>query len=230
MEQDVTKTYTDEFFEELFNKLNLKDTSEQSKLKKQIILAGEQYIRWQAYHETELPAHKIQKELEKAVSYIQKARESLNKVHVSGNYKYELTDAFYHVMDSKYPLLESVKYKIKDPHPMAIMLYAPHKTDDLLAAVSDGIEYSLEKYPIKKHMKKSRTLNEWLIEISAQLEPLIGRKLEQSRYHDGEYIAKRETSDAELLLFMITPLAPNITISQLETAIKETRQRRHIDL
>lgn len=67
--------------------------------------------------------------------------------------------------------------------------------------------------------------------LSAQLEPVIGHKLEQSHYYKqgkkGEYISKKEISDSELLLFIISPLDPNVTISQLETAIKETRKERH---
>jgi len=63
--------------------------------------------------------------------------------------------------------------------------------------------------------------------LSAQLEPIIGHKLEQSHYYDGKYVSKKEMGDSELLLFIIHPLDPNITISKIETAIKDTRKERH---
>ena len=78
-----------------------------------------------------------------------------------------------------------------------------------------------------RKFKKSRSLNYWIVSIAPTLEPIIGHKLEQSRYHKGQYISKREIGDSELLKFIIEPLDPNITISQIETAIKETHKERH---
>ncbi len=219
--------YTPEFFEELFEKLNLKETAKKAELQQQIISAGEAYLRWVTYSKTQLPAHKIQKELEKTLSHIQKAQTSINKVHASGNYNHELTDSFYNVINSKYPSLDSIKNEIRDPDGIFIMNNNPEKTNDLLSAMSDGIKYALKHYPLRKTMTKSRALNNWLMIVSTKLEPMIDRKLEQSRYHNGEYISKREISDAELLLSIIAPLAPNVTITQLETAIKETHKKRH---
>ncbi|MCB9989972.1 MAG: hypothetical protein H6867_01170 [Rhodospirillales bacterium] len=219
--------YTPEFFEELFYKLNLKEVSKKYELQQQIFSAGEAYLRWITYSKEQLPAHKIQKELEKTLSYIQKAQASINKVHASGNYNHEIADSFYNVIDSKYLSLESIKNEIRDPDGIFIMKNNPEKTDDLLFAMSDGIKYALKHYPVRKTMTKSRALNYWIMILSAKLEPIIGHKLEQSRYHKGKYISKREISDSELLKFIIEPIDPNVTISQIETAIKETRKDRH---
>lgn len=103
----------------------------------------------------------------------------------------------------------------------------PAKTNDLLSAMSDGIKYALKKYPMRKTITKSRALNHWVTILSVKLEPIIGHKLEQSRYYKGKYISKREIGDSALLKFIIEPIDSNVTISQIETAIKETRKERH---
>ncbi len=221
------KSYAQAFFEELFKKLNLKKASEKAELQQKIILAGEAYLRWTTYSKEQLPAHAIQKELEKTLSHIQKAQIAINKVHASGNYNHELADSFYNIINSDYPSLHSIKNEIRDPDGIWIMNNNPAKTNDLLSAMSDGIKFALKKYPMRKTMTKSRALNHWAMILSARLEPAIGRKLEQSRYHKGEYISKRDIGDSELLKFIIEPIDPSVTLSQIETAIKETHKERH---
>ncbi len=224
---NTDNSYNYEFFDRLFEKLNLKEAYKKSELQQQIILAGEAYLRWVTYSKTQLPAHTIEKQLEKTLSHIQKAQASINKVHASGNYNYELADSFYSIIHSSYSSLHSIKNEIRDPDGIYIMKNNPEKTNDLLSAMSDGIKYALKNYPVRKTMTKSRALNHWIMILSAELEPIIGHKLQQSRYHKGEYISKRNIGDSELLKFIIEPLDPNVTISQIETAIKETHKERH---
>lgn len=225
---NIENSYTSDFFDELFNNLNLKEASKQTELQQQIISAGKAYLRWTTYSKEQLPAYKIQKELEKTLSHIQKAQSSINKVHASGNYNHELANSFYNIIDTCYPSLHSIKNEIRDPEGIFIMKNNPEKTDDLLSAMSNGIKYALKKYPVRKTMTKSRALNYWVMILSKKLEPIIGHKFQQSRYYKGEYISKRKIGDSELLKFIIEQLDSNVTISQIETAIKETHKERHV--
>ena len=220
-------SYTQEFFEELFEKLNLKEASKQSDLRKVIISAGDNYLRWSTYPKTQLPAYAIQKELEKAISYIEKAQASIDKVHLSGNYDRAIAESFYNVIRFDYPSLHSIKNEIKDPNCIFGVTENPRKINELLSVMTDGIKYALKYYPLRKTMNKSRPLNFWILLLSPKLEPIIGHKLEQSRYYKGEYFSKREIGDSALLLSIIKPIDPTVTISQIETAIKETHKERH---
>lgn len=219
-------SYTPEFYEALYKKTGLKDQSEKATLKYAIMLATQAYVRNYSNHVRELPAHEIQDKLKKTLKHINKAADSLSEVYTSGYYSEAVINNLYDVIDKKYPTLHSLLDQIiRSTH--AGPITSPLRSFVLLAAMADGIEQTLENFEHEKTPNKSEALYNWIMILSAKLEPIIGRKLEQSRYHEGEYISKREISDSELLLFIIKPLDPNVTISQLETAIKETRQERH---
>lgn len=221
-------SYTDNFFGELYSKLNLKDPDLQYDLKERTISAAETYLRYYGFYETELPPHKMRKELQKALNHINKAKSSLNIVYQSGNYDREMAYGLHEAIDENHPLLRNLLREIIGNEPF-IPSISPEKALTLLSAVTDGIECTLEKHKPRNTTTKSRALNRWLVVLSSKLELVLKRKIEQSRYHNGEYISKRELSDADLLQFIINPIDPNVTISQLETAIKETHKERNTE-
>lgn len=221
-------SYTPEFFEELCEKIDLKDKNVKSTLGRTIILAAQAYMRHYGEYQRQLASHEIKKELQKASRNIDKAAQSLAKVIASGNYAEDIVNNLHDVISNKHPSLNSLLSHIKRGGDEDFFTtYSPARSLALLAAMQDGIDLTLEKDPSRKTTPKSVALYQWIMILSAKLEPIIGHKLEQSRYHDGEYISKREIGDSELLLFIIHPLDPNVTISQIETEIKKTRKERH---
>jgi len=219
-------SYTYEFYEELFEKIDLKNKSDQFVIKRTIILATQAYVKNYSNHLREKPAHEIRKELEKALTHIDKAGESFMKVSTSQLYGEATVNNLYDVIHKKYPSLHGLLDQIIRDTPFGTIT-SPVRSLDLLSAMADGIGQTLENFESEKTPNKSDALYHWIMILSAKLEPIVGRKLEQSRYHNGEYISKREIGDSELLLSIIEPLDPNVTISQIETAIKETRKERH---
>jgi hypothetical protein len=220
------KSYTPEFFEELFNKINISDNYSKKALKKSIIFAAQRYFSRYGDFQRESPPGKIKKQLKSANKNIKKAAISIGKVIQSGNYSHEIVDNLYDVVSEKYPSLSSLKSQIKKG---GGYVSSPLRSLALLNAMYDCIDLTLKNNPSKKTTTKSIALNEWLMILSATLEPILDRKLQQSRSHKGEYISKREISDSELLLLIINPLDPYVTISQLETAIRDTSKERHDD-
>ncbi|MAI61993.1 MAG: hypothetical protein CBB87_05800 [Micavibrio sp. TMED27] len=220
------KSYSSEFFDELFNILDIEDHSLKVELEKQISVSARSYIRGYNFYDS-LPPHKIKEELEKALQHIEKAESSLDKVFQSENFSNELVNGFYEQIKFHYPSLMGFLPEIRDEKHFGFnKTDAPTKTMQLLSVISDSIKRSLE-YSRFRSFKKSNTLNHWVISIERLLEKIIGHKFQQSRYHKGEYISKREIGDSELLKFIIEPIDPNVTISQIETAIKETHKERH---
>ena len=219
-------SYAPEFFEKLFQKLKLTDQSQKHIIKRTIILATQAYITHYENHVRELAPHEIKRELEKALGNIDKAAESLTKICTTRYYSEALVNNLFDVIQRKYPPLHGMLNEIVRPSAFFTVTSLPRSLD-LLSAMAEGIEQTLENFEAEKAPNKSEALYHWIMILSAKLEPIIGHKLEQSRYHKGEYISKREISDSELLLFILKPLDPSVTISQIETAIKETRQERH---
>lgn len=221
-------SYTKEFFEELYNKINLEDANKKSDLERSVILAAQAYIRHYDEYLRQLAAHEVKKELKKVIDHIDKAAESLVKVYGSGNYGEDIVNNLHDTISEKYPSLHSILKEIKRDGGIII---SPVRSLPLLEAMAEGIDRTLKNYKSKKTTPKSIALYNWIMILSAKLEPILGNKLEQSRYHKtdegGSYISKKKISDSELLLLIIKPLDPNVTISQIETAIKETRKERH---
>lgn len=220
-------SYTPEFFEELYQKIDLKDAHSKNILKRTVMLAAQRYMRHYGDYRREVAAHEIKKELKKSLSHIDKAADSLAKVYASGNYGEEIVNNLHTVISRKYPSLNSMLGHIIRGDGQFVTITSPARSLDLLGAMADGIDLTLKKNKSLKTTPKSIALYHWIMILSAKLEPIIGHRLEQSRYHNGKYISKREMGDSELLKFIIEPLDPNVTITQIETAIKETRQERH---
>lgn len=224
-------SYTPEFFDDLCNKINLTDKNKKSDLGQYIILAAQKYISLYGEYERQLAAHAIEKELKKVVSHIEKAKESLSKIILSGNYGGDIVNNLYEVISKKYPSLHGILKEIKRGDGYAISITSPARSLPLLSSMEEGIKQTIKNFPSRKTSPKSTALYNWLMIVSAKLEPVIGHKLEQSHYYKdgkkGQYISKKEMSDSELLLSIIAPLDPNVTISQVETAIKDTRKERH---
>lgn len=218
-------SYTADFFEELCQKINLNDQNARDVLGRTIILAAQAYIRNYSHHLRELPSHEVKEELKKSLSHIDKAAHSLIKVYTSGYYSEAVINNLFDVIDKKYPSLHSLLDEIVPPNKCSVA--SPLASLPLLEAMADGIEQTLDNFESQNTPKRSKALYHWVMILSAKLEPIIGRKLEQSQYHKGEYISKKEISDSELLLFIIHPIDSNVTVSQIETAIKETRKERH---
>lgn len=221
-------SYTPEFFEELCQKINLEDTNVKADLGRSIILAAQAYMRHYNEYLRQLATHEVEKELKKAVSHIDKAAESYIKVCASGNYGTDIVNNLHHVISEKYPSLHSILKEICSGDANSSYITSPLSALPLFEAMADGIESTIKNSKSRKTTPKSIAIYNWIMILSAELEPIIGHKLEQSRYHDGEYLSKREIGDSELLLLIIAPLDPNVTISQIETAIKETRKERHV--
>lgn len=223
---DIEKAYTPEFFTELFNILGIKDQNLKLELKNQIPISARSYIRGYNFYDS-LSPHEIKKDLQKALQHIEKAQSSLEKVFQSENFSHELVNSFYEQIKFYYPSLFGFLPEIRDERHFGLnKIDAPKKTMQLLSVISNSIKRALEQGRFRTYTK-SHALNIWIISLSAVLEPIIDHKLEQSRYHKGEYISKRDMSDSELLQFIIKPIDPNVTISQIETAIKETHKERH---
>lgn len=224
-------SYTKEFFEDLCKKISLENSSAKADLGRSIILAAQAYMRSFSDYKRQLPPYEVQKELKKATSHIDKAAESLIKVYASGNYGSEIVNNLYDVIQKKYPSLQGTLKEIRRGDEKSVLVTSPLKSVDFLASIADAVEQTLKTFNPKKTTARSVALCRWIMILSAQLEPIIGHKLEQSHYYKdgnkGEYISKKEISDSELLLLIIKPLDPNVTISQIETAIKETRKERH---
>lgn len=223
-------SYTPEFFSELCKKINLTDKDKKADLGHSIILAAQKYMSVYDEYLRQLAAHEVERELKKIVNHIDKAAESLVKVYASGNYGTDIVNNLYNVIVEKYPSMVGTLNEIRRDSGYAVIT-SPLKALDFLASMGDAIERTIKNFPSKKGTPRSYALCYWIMILSAELEPIIGRKLEQSRYRKtergGEYISKKEMNDSELLLFIIAPLDPNVTISQIETALKETRKERH---
>ncbi|MCD8566708.1 MAG: hypothetical protein LRY36_02130 [Alphaproteobacteria bacterium] len=190
-------------------------------------MAAQAYMRHYDEHLRQLSAHEVKKELKKTLNHIDKAAESLIKVYASGNYGTDIVNNLHAVISQKYPSLHSILKEIRRGDGQSMTITSPRRSLYLLEAMAEGIDRTLQGYKSKKTTPRSVALYHWIMILSAQLEPILGHKLEQSRYHNGEYISKKGIGDSELLLFIIEPLDPNVTISQIETAIKETREERH---
>lgn len=221
-------SYSPEFFEELYEMLRVFRRRKRRALKQAILNSAQAYMYYfDAYHH-ELPPSEIKKELKKSHSNIQKAGESIGSVIGSGNYGDHIVESLHNVISEKYPSLHSLLPHIKKDYFGTI--YSPASSLALLSAMQDGIQKTLDNLPERKTTPRSDALNEWVMALSVTLEQIIRRRLEQARYYKtdkgGEYISKRKMSDSELLYFIIEPLDSNVTISQLETAIKETREQR----
>lgn len=235
MSRDLKKlgnenSYTKDFFEELCKKIDLKDLSTKAVLKQTITLAAQAYLNFYNQYQSQLPPHEIKKELQKTVDHIDKAAESLIKVYASGNYGSDIINNLHDVIHEKYPSLHDTLEEIRRKNVWTTVT-SPFKSIDFLASIGDAIERTIKNFPSRKVTPKSIALYHWIMILSARLEPIIGHKLEQSRYYKdekgGSYISKKDISDSELLLFIIRPLDPNVTISQIETAIKESHEERH---
>ncbi|MDD3020129.1 MAG: hypothetical protein PHX61_04010 [Alphaproteobacteria bacterium] len=223
-------SYTPEFFEDLCSKINLTDKEKKADLGLYIILAAQKYMSLYGEYLRQLAAHAVEKELRKVANYLGKAQESLWKVIMSGNYAEDIVNNLYDVISKNYPPLHGLLKEIKRDGPF-ISGISPARSLPLLSSMEEAVERIVKNFPSKKGTPRSDALYYWIMIISAQLEPIIGHKLEQSHYYKGEkkgeYISKKEMNDSELLLFIIAPLDPNVTISQIETAIKETRKERY---
>lgn len=224
-------SYTKEFFEELCKKIDLKDANIKADLGRAIILAAQAYMRHYGEYLRQLAAHEVERELKKTANHIDKAVKSLHKIFLSGNYGPDIVNNLHDVISEKYPPLHGILKEIRRGDGRFITITSPARSLPLLQAMADGIDRTLKNYTSRKATPKSIALYHWIMILSAKLEPVIGHKLEQSHYYKngkrGEYISKKKISDSELLLFIIQPLDSNVTISQIETAIKETRKERH---
>lgn len=223
-------SYTEEFFGILYEKINLTDKTKKADLRRYIILAAQRYMSYYDEYQREKPSNEIEKEFEKIVSYLDKAQASFWKIILSSKYGDDIANNLYDVISQKYPSLHGLLEEIKRNGPF-ISGTSPARALPLLSSMQEAIEKTVNKLPSKKGTPKSIALYNWLMIVSAELEPILGRKLEQSRYQKidkgGEYISKRGTNDSDLLQSIIAPLDPNVTISQIETALKDTRKERH---
>ena len=224
-------SYTPEFFDELYKKINLDDRTLKSDLARHIILASQKYISFYNEYQTQIATYEAEKELKKIVNHIDKASESLLKVISTGNYGEDIVNNLHDVISKKYPPLHGMLNEIIRGNNSFIKITSPLSSLPLLSSMAEAIEQTIKKSPTRKTAPKSFALYHWVMILSAQLEPIMGHKLEQSHYYKegykGEYISKKDISDSELLYFIINPLDPNVTISQIETAIKDTRKERH---
>lgn len=223
-------SYTPEFFEDLCKKINLTDKDKKANFGRSIIFAAQKYINYYSEYERQLAAYEIEKELARVANYLGKAQDSLWKVIMSGNYAEDIVNNLYDVISKKHPPLHGLLKEIKREGPF-ISGNSPARSLPLLSSMEEAIGRIIKNFPSKKATPRSDALYYWIMVLSAELEPIIGRKLEQSRYQKtdkgGEYISKKDLNDSELLLFIISPLDPNVTISQIETALKDTRKERH---
>lgn len=223
-------SYTKEFFDELYTKITVEDRTVKAVLERTIILAAQAYMTHYGEYLRQLVAHEVEKELKKVVNHIDKAAGSFVKVVASGSYGEDIVNNLYDVIVEKYPSMRGTLTEIRRSSPYAVVT-SPLKALDFLASIGDAIDLTVKNSSSPKRTPRSIALYHWIMILSAKLEPIIGHKLEQSHYYKegkkGEYISKKEMSDAELLLFIISPLDPNATISQIETAIKDTRKERH---
>lgn len=223
-------SYTSEFFVELYEKINLTDKNKKEDLAHYIILAAQRYMSYYDEYIREKPSNEIEKEFEKIISYLDKAQASFGKIILSSKYGDDIVNNLYDVISKKYPSLHGLLREIKRDGPF-ISGTSPARALPLLYSMQEAIEKTVKNLPSKKGTPKSIALYNWIMIVSAQLEPILGRKLEQSRYQKtdkgGEYVSKREINDSDLLQFIIAPLDPNVTISQIETALKDTHKERH---
>lgn len=223
-------SYTSEFFDSLCEKVKLTDGNKKADFGRAIILAAQRYMRHYDEYLRQLAAYEVERELKRGANHIDKAAESLVKIYASGNYGETIVNNLYDVIVERYPSMRGTLNEIRKDRGYAVIT-SPLKTLDFLASMGDAIDRTIKKFPSKKTTPKSIALYHWIMILSATLEPIIGHKLEQSHYYKGEkkgeYVSKKGMSDSELLQFIIAPLDPNVTISQIETAIKETRKERH---
>ena len=223
-------SYTKEFFDELCEKIKLTDHNLKPDLSRAVILAAQFYMRHYNGYERQLPPHEVKKELNKAKRHLEKATEGLKTVYMSGNYGEDIMDNLHDIISESCPALQGIQKEIKRKNLFGEIV-SPMRSIPLIKSMSDALDRTLKSYKIRKTAPKSIALYHWLMILSAKLEPALERKLEQSCYYKmdkgGDYISKRDISDSELLLFILEPLDPNVTRSQMETALKETRKERH---
>lgn len=163
------KSYTPEFFSELFSILGVEDHNLKLELKKKISISARSYIRGYNFYNS-LPPHKIKEELEKAFHHLKKAESSLDKVFQSENFSNELVDSFYEQIKIYYPSLIGHLSEIRDERHFGFnKIDAPTKTMQLLSVISDSIRRTL-KHGRFRSFKKSNTLNHWVISMEHLLE------------------------------------------------------------
>lgn len=224
-------SYTEEFFENIFKDISIDDPKKKSKLKHSIISAAGTYLRYLEYYKKELPPHEISKELKKTIIYTEKAKASLNKIYESGNYNRELIECLCCIISEKFPSLDGLSKDMRIESNF-VSTIRPEKSLSLLTVIQEGIKRAQDNYKMRGATTKSKALNRWLVVLSYELESIIGRSLEQSHYHKGKnkkegvYIPKRKVGDSEFLHFILKHIDPDLTISQIETALKDTRKER----
>lgn len=219
-------SYTSEFFKDLYTKLEIKDRAIQFGLEKIIIIAAQKYMRRYSEYNRELSQHEVKKELKKSLNHIDKAALSFIKVIESGNYGEDIANHLHDSISQNHPRLKGALEHIRETNQFGTKT-SPSIGIELLESVADSIERTLKSGTFKKTTPKSIALYEWLMIVSVKLEQVMERKLEQSKYNQGEFISNKEENDSDLLLSIIHPLDPNVTASQMETALKETHKERH---
>lgn len=223
-------SYTPEFFAELCEKINLTDRNKKSALKLYIKLAAQKYTNLYGEYLRQIAKHEAKKELKNALKHIEKATDSLFRIYASGHYGSDIISNIDDLIALDISCVHKTPKEMqREDDPFCII--SPVISLNYIASLEEALELTIKNFPSQKTAPKSIALYSWIMVLSAELEPIIGRKLEQSRYHKtdkgGEYISKKEMNDSELLLFIISPLDPNVTISQIETALKDTRKERH---
>ena len=222
--------YSNQFFSNLFDLIDLKEEGIRETLRRRVLDAEQTYLRHYNHFEGKISPHQIRKELDKTVKHIEKAKSSLEKLIVSESYDRELANGICWTIDSDYSDLKDYRKALQSDEDNFNWKVNPEKILDLLSIVNEGIENSLKYNPLRKVTRKNKALERWLVALSGKLEPVMGRRLEQAHYYKtdngGAYISNKVMNDSELLLFMIKPCDPSVTISQIETAIKNTHKER----
>lgn len=228
--EDKKFIYDDNFFKELYKKIDLKDENKQKKLKLSIIKAANTYANFDKSHNKQLSPTQAKNELKKLIAYLSKSEKSLSIISASFPHGGIITRALHTKIEQDYPSLSFIADEIVKKEGRFTTI-RPQISIDFLQSLHDALGKTLKDFSKPKHpSKKSDAINWWLLSFFVSLEDALGQKLQQSHhYKNVGYISKRAAlQHSELLLFILKPINPKATISQIETAIKETREERSI--
>lgn len=216
--------YTKAFFQDLFSKLSTNDKAKLNRIKEGILLAEKQYLRDIQSYEKQIPAHIAKKKIKKIRLQLDSTHKELSKLFNS-NWSYPTTIALLAEIEGKHPELKGFAQDLY-PDDEMFRSICSNKILTTLAALSQALKIATAKAkPLSKN--KSLILENWLTSFSSVLEDAFDRPLKNRKYDGGRYSNnKGELYDSDLLLYIIKPIAPKTTLSQIETALKSSRGER----
>jgi hypothetical protein len=227
--RNPSSEYDSVFFEKLFEKLSLKDKKKQQLLERSILNAASNYFSFYEDYLNHVPDHKAREEIKYISKEMKNIKKRLPKIFKDRLRLSQVGRAFLKECKQKHPELKGL---VTDIEVKENEFFTVHRTlvfltvFDCLHAAFDQTGKSYKKKLFKP--TKSEAIEHWLTSFSSVLESILERPLQQRRYEPkrGFIDKKDKIYDSDILLFILKPICPNATLTQIERAIKETKDER----